>query len=152
MAKIKQSEIQEKHLWLGGGLLLVVLLIYVAGRASKAKAEAKEPEQKQIVPNVAPIPIVTPQGTVNWDASPLVKEIFTAYQPSMFSSGRCTVLNKLVLLRDNQLQAVAQGYQGTYGDTLRATLEGANYACWNLPWEDDPHTQVIQRLDTLQIA
>jgi hypothetical protein len=146
MAKIKQSQIEEKYIWIGGGVLLIILLIYVAGRSS-ATQSSKDPSDAN--PNIQPITVSTPSGAVDWNPSALVKEIHTAYKVNWYS-GRCKALNTLLDLQDVQLRAVAEGYQKTYGETLRKVLNGAWVACANII-SSDPHHAVIRRMDALQI-
>ncbi len=148
MAKVKQIEINEKYLWIGGGILTLIVLIFVAGRSSNSKSN-QDPSDAN--PNISPITISTPSGSMDWNPSALVKKVHSAYQ-SYSSSARCTTLKDLLSLQDIQLQAVAEGYQKVYGKTLRKTLNDAWFACMNKPWEDDPHNQVIDRMDVLQIA
>ena len=152
MAKVKQIEINEKYLWIGGGILTLIVLIFVAGRSSNSKSN-QDPSDAN--PNISPITISTPSGSIDWNPSALVKEINTAYQtsylPFAFVTGRCEVLNKLLDLQDVQLRAAAEGYLRVYGKTLRKTLNDAWFACNNTHFEDDPHQQVIRRMDTLQI-
>lgn len=147
MAKIKQTQIDEKYLWMGGGLLAVVIIIFIFGRLS-GKEDSDDPSDAN--PNIKPITVSTDSGNIEWDPSALVKEIHTAYKVN-WSSGRCKALTTLLSLQDVQLKAVAEGYHQVYGETLRKVLSGAYVACWNFPWQDDPHYQVIQRMDVLQI-
>lgn len=147
MAKIKQTEIQEKYLWMGGGLLAVVIIIFVFGRVS-GKEDSSDPSDAN--PNIKPITVSTDSGNIDWNASATVKKVHTAYVVNWFS-GRCDVLNEMLALQDVQLRAVADGYKAVYGKTLRKVLTGAYVACFNGPFSDDPHQQVIKRLDVLQI-
>lgn len=148
MAKIKQAQIDEKYLWIGGGILAIIIIVFVWGRVS-GKSAVKDNSDAN--PNINPITVNTDSGSFSFDPGPLVKEIHTAYAVN-YSSGRCGVLAKLLALQDVQLRAVADGYLQVYNKTLRKTLNDAWVACWNLPWQDDPHAQVIARLDVLTIA
>jgi hypothetical protein len=147
MARIKQTEISEKNLWIGGSILAVIIIIFVFGRVS-GKEDSNNPSDAN--PNIKPITVTTESGNIEWDASATVKKIYTAYVVNWFS-GRCDVLNELLSLQDVQLRAVADGYKQVYGKTLRKVLSDAYVACFNLPHQDDPHQQVIRRLDVLQI-
>lgn len=147
MAKIKQTQIDEKYLWMGGGLVALVVIIFVWGRVS-AKKEVKD--NSDLNPNINPITVSTNSGTMSWDPSALVKKVHTAYVVN-WTSGRCEVLQEILALQDIQLRALADGYNQVYGKTLRKTLNDAWVACWNFPWQDDPHAQVMARLDVLQI-
>lgn len=148
MAKIKQTQIDEKYLWIGGGVLAIILIIFVMGRLSGKKDDDNPSDAN---PNINPITVTTDGGSVQWNPSATVKKVHTAYKVNWYG-GRCEVLGDLLNLQDVQLRAVADGYQQVYGSTLRNTLEGAWVACWNMPWSDDPHQDVIRRLDVLQIA
>lgn len=147
MAKVKQIEINEKYLWIGGGVLTLIIIIFVAGRSSASKAN-QDPSDAN--PNIQPITVSTQNGNIDWNPSALVKEVHTAYKIN-WVSGRCPVLEKLAELQDVQLQAVAEGYLRVYGETLRKVLNSAWVACLNKPWQNDPHNQVIARMDILQI-
>ena len=147
MAKIKQTQIDEKYLWIGGGVVGLIILVFVWGRVS-AKKDSKDPSDAN--PNIKPITVNTASGNIDWDPSAMVKKVHTAYAVN-WMSGRCDALNDLLGLQDVQLRAVADGYNQVYGKTLRKQLEGAWVACYNAPWSDDPHYQVISRLDVLQI-
>jgi hypothetical protein len=146
MAKINQSQIDEKYLWMGGALLAIIIVIFVFGRVSGK--EDSGPSDAN--PNIKPITVTTDSGSIEWDASATVKKIHTAYVVNWFT-GRCDVLVELMSLQDVQLRAVADGYNQVYGKTLRTQLNGAYVACFNLPIQDDPHQLVIKRLDVLQI-
>lgn len=148
MAKIKQTQIDEKYLWIGGGIVVILLVIFVLGRVS-GKQSSEEPSDAN--PNINPVTVSTAAGNIDWNPSALVKKIHTAYAIN-WSSGRCAVLQELLTLQDIQVRAVADGYQKVYGKTLRKQLNDAWVACWNLPWQDDPHQEFIRRLDALQIA
>lgn len=149
MAKIKQFQIDEKYLWIGGGILTVVIVIFVLGRLSAKKKEDKD--YSDINPNINSITVSTDAGSIDWNPSALVKKVYTAYEVNWYG-GRCDVLKELLDLQDVQLRAVADGYAQVYGKTLRKTLNDAWGACYNMPWSTDPHYQVIHRLDVLQIA
>ncbi|BDS12737.1 hypothetical protein [Aureispira anguillae] len=146
MATIKKAQIDEKYLWIGGGILAVIVVIFVFGRLS-GKEDSKDPSDAN--PNIQPITVSTDSGNIDWDPSALVKEIHTAYKVN-WTSGRCKALKTLMNLQDVQLRAVAEGYLKVYGETLRKVLEGAWVACWNVIG-NDPHYIVINRLNTLQI-
>lgn len=147
MAKIKQTQIDEKYIWMGGGILTIIIVIFIFGRLS-GKEDNQDPSDAN--PNIKPITVNTNSGNIDWNPSAMVKKIHTAYVVN-WSTGRCDVLNELLALQDVQLRAVADGYQQVYGKTLRKQLNEAWVACWNMPWQDDPHQQVISRLDVLQI-
>lgn len=149
MPKIKQQTIDEKYLWIGGGVLTLVIVIFVWGRMSAAKSKG---DTSDITPNINPITVTTDSGSISWDPSQLVKEIYTAYKIN-WSSGRCEVLNKMLDLQDVQLRATADGYHKAYGETLRKTLNDAWVACFFSELTDsNAHNQVIRRLDALGIA
>lgn len=148
MPKIKQSTIDEKYLWIGGGVILIIIVIFVWGRMSAAK----KGDTSDITPNINPITVTTNSGLISWNPSQLVKEIYTAYKIN-WSSGRCEVLNKMLDLQDVQLRATADGYRQAYGETLRKTLNDAWVACFFSELiSSNSHDQVIRRLDTLGIA
>ncbi|BDS10573.1 hypothetical protein [Aureispira anguillae] len=148
MAKIKQTQIDEKYLWIGGGIVVILLVIFVLGRVS-GKKSTDEPSDAN--PNIKPITVSTDSGNIDWNPSAMVKKVHTAYVVN-WSTGRCEVLTQLLALQDVQIRAVADGYLQVYGKTLRKVLNEAWVACWNLPWQDDPHQQFIKRLDALQIT
>lgn len=148
MAKIKQTQIDEKYLWVGGGIVVILLVIFVLGRVS-GKKSTDEPSDAN--PNIKPITVSTDSGNIDWNPSAMVKKVHTAYVVN-WSTGRCEVLTQLLALQDVQIRAVADGYLQVYGKTLRKVLNEAWVACWNLPWQDDPHQQFIKRLDALQIT
>ena len=148
MAKVKQTQIDEKYLWIGGGVLVIILVIFVLGRLS-GKKNNQDPSDAN--PNIKPITVSTAAGSMDWDPSATVKKVHTAYTVN-WAMGRCDVLKELKALQDIQIRAVADGYKQVYGQTLRKTLNDAWIACGGYPWQTDPHDEVIQRLDTLQIA
>ena len=144
--KIVQQNINEKHLWIGGGILTILILVFAFGRYSKKTAKQKD--ISDINPNTNPITVSTNSGSITWNPAATIKRIHTAYQNN--GSGRCALLYDLLEFQDMQLLALADGYHQMYGKTLRKTLNNAWYACWNL-FAADPHYQVLQRLDVLQI-
>ena len=146
MPQIKKAQIDEKYLWIGGGILAIIITIFVLGRVS-GKKDNSDPSDAN--PNIAPITVSTSSGNIDWNPSAMVKKVHNAYKVNWFS-GRCEVLNELVKLQDVQLRAVADGYKQVYGTTLRKVLNDAWGACYNV-FSTDPHYLVIDRLDTLQI-
>jgi hypothetical protein len=148
MAKIKQTQIDEKYLWVGGGLVLIILVIFVLGRVS-GKKDSDVPSDAN--PNIQAITVSTDAGNIDWNPSAMVKKVHTSYAVN-WTSGRCAVLTELLSLQDVQIRAVADGYKQVYGKTLRKQLNDAWVACWNFPWQDDPHQEFIRRLDALQIV
>lgn len=146
MAKIKQTEIQEKYLWMGGGLLALVIIIFVFGRVS---ADDGNDDPSDENPNINPITVSTDSGNIDWNPSATVKKVHTAFAVNWYS-GRCTVMNELASLQDVQLKAVAEGYKAVYGKTLRKVITEAYV--WCDPFDAHPQAGVIKRLDVLQIA
>lgn len=146
MAKVKQIEINEKYLWIGGGILTLVIIIFVAGRTSANKSN-QDPSDAN--PNIQPITVSTQNGSIDWNPSALVKKIHTAYEIN-WTSGRCEVLEELAELQDTQLLAVTEGYHRVYGKTLRKLLNDAWTHCFSLS-ENAAPSDIIRRMDILQI-
>jgi len=84
MAKIKQTQIDEKYLWVGGGLILIILVIFVLGRVS-GKKDSDVPSDAN--PNIKPITVSTDAGNMDWNPSAMVKKIHTSYAIN-WTSGR----------------------------------------------------------------
>lgn len=146
MPKIKQSTIDEKYLWISGGVILLIVIIFIWGRVS-AKQNPQDPSN--ITPNIAPITVNTNSGSFSWDPGQLVKEIYTAYSGWGWDSSRCVALDKITKLQDTQIVALADGYYKTYNKTLRKTITDTwSDGCWS----DLTYLSVIQRLDALQIV
>lgn len=142
MAKIKQTQIDEKYLWVGGGILALILIIFVLGRVSGKKDSN---QASDATPNINPITISTDAGSMDWNPSALVKKVHTAFMVNWFT-GRGDVMKELSLLQDVQLKAVAEGYHKVYGSTLRKVLTEA----W-VVGNNTAFYEVIKRMDVLQI-
>lgn len=141
MPTINKMEIEEKHLWMGAaGIAVVILLLYFIFKKPKGGVD----------PNVSSITVPTQGGSIEWSPNALIKQVHQAYAAN-WASNRCKVVENLMKLQDVQLRAVAEGYKRTYNQTMRSLLEGAWWACFNAPWSDDPHQQLIARMDALQI-
>lgn len=146
MPKIKKTEIDEKYLWMGGAILVIIIVIFAFGRLS-GKKSGGEDDPSDANPNINPITVNTESGSVEWNPSALVKKVHTAYEVN-WVQGRCEVLEEIGNLQDVQIRALADGYQKVYGKTLRRVLEGAwSDGCWS----GLPYSIVISRLDALQI-
>lgn len=144
MAKIKQVQFDEKYLWAGGAILVLIIVIYAMGRVA-GKEDDSDPSDAN--PNIEPIQIQLEEGGVeNWNPSSLVKRVHTAFTVNWIS-GRAAVLKDMSELQDIQLKALAQGYHKVYGTTLRKVLESS----W---WSGDglSYTVVIRRFDSLGIV
>lgn len=144
MAKIKQAQFDEKYLWAGGAILVLIIVIYAMGRVA-GKEDDSDPSDAN--PNIEPIQIQLEEGGVeNWNPSSLVKRVHTAFTVN-WVSGRAAVLKDMSELQDIQLKALAQGYLKVYGTTLRKVLESS----W---WSGDglSYTVVIRRFDSLGIV
>lgn len=142
MAKIKQTQIDEKYIWIGGGLVAVIVIIFVFGRLS-GKEDSNDPSDAN--PNIKPITVTTESGSIEWDASATVKKVHTAFKVNWIT-GRAESIKELSLLQDVQLRAVADGYKQVYGETLRKVLNDV----W-VTGNDAAHAEVIKRMDVLQI-
>ena len=148
MAQIKQTQIDEKYLWIGGGIVVIILVIFVLGKMSNKK-DGKDPSDAN--PNINPITVSTASGNIDWNPSAMVKKVHNNFAVNWFSSSdRCGTLQELANLQDIQLRAVAEGYEKVYGTTLRKVLNSSWISCWNVV-STDPHYTVIGRLDALQI-
>lgn len=142
MAKIKQTQIDEKYIWMGGGLIAIIVVIFVWGRLS-GKQDSSDPSDAN--PNIQPITVSTDSGNIDWNPSATVKKVHTAFAVNWWS-GRSEILKELSLLQDVQLKAVAEGYKEVYGTTLRKVLTDAWVVVNNTAFYE-----VIKRLDVLQI-
>lgn len=142
MAKIKQAQIDEKYIWMGGGLIAIIVVIFVWGRLS-GKQDNTDPSDAN--PNIKPITVSTDSGNIDWNPSATVKKVHTAFVIN-WMSGRSDVLKELSLLQDIQIKAVAEGYKEVYGTTLRKVLNDA----W-IVVNNAAYSEVIKRLDILQI-
>lgn len=147
MPTIKKTVIDEKYLWIGGGIIVVIIIVFVWGRLS-GKGAVKD--NSDVNPNINPINVNTSTGSFSWDPSQLVKEIYQAYNVDWgWGSSRCVALDKISNLQDPQIIALADGYFQTYKKTLRKTITDTwSDGCWS----DLTYLAVIKRLDTLQIV
>jgi hypothetical protein len=142
MAKLKQAQFDEKYLWMGGGLLAVVLVIYVMGR--QAGKEAND-DPTDANPNVNAITVQTENKSIEWNPSALIKQIHTTYTVNWIT-GRGKVTKDIADLQDIQLRHLAQGYLETYGTTLRKVLNSVTWSGDSFSWN-----MIIRRMDALEI-
>lgn len=143
MAKVKQAQIDEKYIWVGGGVIALIVVIFVWGRLS-GKQDSNEPSDAN--PNIKPITVSTDSGNIDWNPSATVKKVHTAFVVN-WVSGRADILKELSLLQDVQLKAVAEGYKEVYGSTLRKVLTDSWFA-----GDSIAYAKVIERMDVLQIT
>lgn len=145
MAKIKQAQFDEKYIWIGGGVLLLLLFIYASGRKA-GKEDDSDPSDAN--PNVNAITVQNESGSISWNPSSLIKRIHVAYVVNNLD-GRYEAINALADLQDAQLRHLATGYLEVYGTTLRKVLEGAP---WFFKGDSDAMFMVLRRMDTLEIT
>ena len=60
MPNIKKTTIDEKTLWVGGGILLAIILVFVLG-----KSTAKKGMPSDANPNINPITVNTTLGSIS---------------------------------------------------------------------------------------
>lgn len=151
MAKVKQVEVSESFLWVGGAILTVLFLVWWWGRSSASSRPAVPPDAPYLPPDQGNTPTAgggSSGSGPSFDPGPLVTQLNEGFQ--WLWSDSCSAYEKAMKLSNNQFIAVYNHYKNVYGITLREE--------YNDTWTTgcsifgiDYGAQFIERIDRLNL-
>jgi len=123
---MKDFELQPKHYYIGGAvLLLVVLLIFLWGKSAGRK-------QRKEVPVDVKVNIQDENGnTVEYDPTPLVRRLNEGLTTTCWwnCTERCLALEDLNDLDAVRFMAAVKAYRAKYQTSLETHIEGTFVTC-----------------------
>lgn len=146
MAKQK-FEIEQKHIAIGGGVLLLLVVLFFIGK----NAGVKQREERNI--DVKATLTDTQGNTTQYDPTDLLRRLNKGLTTTYFfdTSERCDPMKELLALDALRFVAAIKGYKTKYGRDIQTDMDACYYSCNVRTGSKETYFQKVkQRIASMQ--